>query len=452
MRCNTLAPNGSDFYFSSPTSKIISVTGNNCGSGFDFDSVSILLDQPLPTGTYKLGMKNGSDGNTLLDYCDKPLPKSDTLSITILPAQPTPMDSLQPVLCKPTTFNLVFKTPMACSSIAADGSDFMVSGPSPVTVKSASGACTGGLTRNIEVQFSGPVMVGGMYTLTLKTGSDGNTLINECAKETPAGSFLITQAYDTVSAAIGYTITSSCIDDTLRLFNAGRINVNSWKWTFDDAVRTTQFVQRNYTSGTKNILLEVSNGVCKDSSSVAISFDKNRVNAAFMAPKFVCPLDTAFFSDLSTGPVTGWSWEFGNGNSSNTQAPPYQFYNSGAGLKKYIVVQTVYAANGCSDTAMNEILVPNNCYIAVPNAFTPNGDGLNDYLYPLNAYKAVDLDFKVYNRYGHLIWQTRDWTQKWDGRINGNPQASGTYVWHLVYTEPGKGKKVDLKGNTVLIR
>jgi gliding motility-associated-like protein len=176
------------------------------------------------------------------------------------------------------------------------------------------------------------------------------------------------------------------------------------------------------------------------------------VNAAFTAPKFVCPLDTAFFTDSSTGPVTGWSWDFGNGITSNIQAPPYQFYTSGTGLKKYTVIQTVYAANGCSDTAMHEIVVPNNCYIAVPNAFTPNGDGLNDYLYPLNAYKAIDLDFKVYNRYGQLIWQTRDWTQKWDGRINGNPQGSGTYVWHLVYTDPGKGKKIDLKGNTVLIR
>jgi gliding motility-associated-like protein len=452
MRCSTLASNGSDFYLSSSTSKIISVSGNGCTSGFDLDSVILLLDQPLPTGTYKLSMKNGSDGNTLLDYCDKPLPTSDTLSITILPGQPTPMDSLQRVACKPTDFYLHFKTPMQCSTIATDGSDFTVSGPSAVVVKSASGSCIDGLTRRIEVEFTGPILVAGLYTITLKTGSDGNTIWNECAKETPAGSFLVTPAYDTVSAAIDYTISSSCLNDTLRLGNAGRINVNNWKWTFDDGIRTTQYVQRIYTSGTKNIVLEVSNGVCKDSSAVSINFDKNRVKADFVAPKFICPLDTAFFTDNSSGPVIAWNWDFGNGNSSDSQSPPYQHYTAGATLEKYLVVQTVYSAIGCSDTAVREILVPNNCYIAVPNAFTPNGDGLNDFLYPLNAYKAVDLHFKVYNRYGQQVWETKDWTKKWDGRMNGNIQASGVYVWQLVYTDPEKQKKIDLKGTTVLIR
>jgi gliding motility-associated-like protein len=106
--------------------------------------------------------------------------------------------------------------------------------------------------------------------------------------------------------------------------------------------------------------------------------------------------------------------------------------------------------NGCKDSVTNQIQVPNNCYIAVPSAFTPNGDGLNDYLYPINAWKAEQLYFRVYNRWGQLVWETRDWTRKWDGRIQGQPQGTGTYVWHLQYTL--EGRKISQQGTTVLIR
>jgi gliding motility-associated-like protein len=66
----------------------------------------------------------------------------------------------------------------------------------------------------------------------------------------------------------------------------------------------------------------------------------------------------------------------------------------------------------------------NNCYIVVPSAFTPNHDGLNDYLYPLNAYKATNLIFRVYNRMGGLVCETQDWTRKCDGTISDIPQPA----------------------------
>ena len=107
---------------------------------------------------------------------------------------------------------------------------------------------------------------------------------------------------------------------------------------------------------------------------------------------------------------------------------------------------------GCLDTSYQKLTVLNNCYIAVPTAFTPNGDGLNDYLFPLNAYKAVDLTFKVFNRYGQLLFNTTNWTNKWDGTFKGVAQESGTYVWMLNYTLSDTGKKFALKGTTVLMR
>ncbi len=87
------------------------------------------------------------------------------------------------------------------------------------------------------------------------------------------------------------------------------------------------------------------------------------------------------------------------------------------------------------------ILKKQSCAIAVPNAFTPNGDGINDFLYPLNAFSTTDLEFQVFNRFGQMVFETRDWTRKWDGTVGGAAQAVGTYVWILRYTDAFQGRK-----------
>ncbi|MBL7756154.1 MAG: gliding motility-associated C-terminal domain-containing protein, partial [Chitinophagaceae bacterium] len=73
-------------------------------------------------------------------------------------------------------------------------------------------------------------------------------------------------------------------------------------------------------------------------------------------------------------------------------------------------------------------------------------------LYPNDAFKADNLEFSVYNRWGQQVFHTRDWTRKWDGRVNGIMQSSGVYVWYLSYTHRDTGEKVFQKGTTTLIR
>jgi gliding motility-associated-like protein len=58
----------------------------------------------------------------------------------------------------------------------------------------------------------------------------------------------------------------------------------------------------------------------------------------------------------------------------------------------------------------------------------------------------------VYNRFGQLLFQTTDWTNKWDGSFKGQGADAATYVWILQYTHVDTGKKVEQKGTTVLIR
>ncbi|TSA43539.1 MAG: hypothetical protein D4R55_00560 [Chitinophagaceae bacterium] len=90
--------------------------------------------------------------------------------------------------------------------------------------------------------------------------------------------------------------------------------------------------------------------------------------------------------------------------------------------------------------------------MAVPGAFTPNNDGLNDYLYPLNAYKVLGLLFRVYNRFGQLMFETRNWNIRWNGSFKGQGADAGSYVWMLQYIDPNNGKLVKQKGSSLLIR
>jgi gliding motility-associated-like protein len=320
-------------------------------------------------------------------------------------------------------------------------------------VVNAAVTCNNGLTDVITVNLSAPVVNQGNYQIRLVRGSDGNTVLDECGLETPVGSTLPFTVKDTVSAAFTYQLTTGCKLDIISFFHDGRNGVNEWLWNFDNS--STSALQNpsvTYsTFGNKNTSLIVSNGFCSDTATASV-FLASKLNASFETNNLLCPEDTAKFIDKSTGNVTRWSWDFGNGITSNLQIPLPQLYPKDVVERDYNVRLIVESDAGCLDTAHSNIKVLKTCLIAVPSAFTPNGDGLNDYLYPLNAYKAANLDFRIYNRYGQLVFQTNDWTRKWDGTINGLQQGPGTYVWYLGYSNADNGKKFFLKGTSTLIR
>jgi len=89
--------------------------------------------------------------------------------------------------------------------------------------------------------------------------------------------------------------------------------------------------------------------------------------------------------------------------------------------------------------------------IYVPTAFTPNGDGHNDVLRPFPV-GIVKLDyFRVYNRWGELVFETSQYLQGWNGYYRGKPADPGGYVW-VVKGEDERGRTFLKKGVAVLIR
>lgn len=175
------------------------------------------------------------------------------------------------------------------------------------------------------------------------------------------------------------------------------------------------------------------------------------------AQAFASP-DTILFGDSSALNVTtaysgtfGYSWTPVTGlndpASSNPTASPSDIttYN-------VIVTDNEYE---CADTAQVIVYVVYPDNIAVPNAFTPNRDGKNDYFYPvlLGSYQTVT-EFRVYNRWGARIHNN---TNPWDGTLDSKEQPAGTYIYYLVVRVPdqnnaGATKDIKLEGSFTLLR
>lgn len=106
---------------------------------------------------------------------------------------------------------------------------------------------------------------------------------------------------------------------------------------------------------------------------------------------------------------------------------------------------------GCKDTALVNINVEYNSNSGMPNAFTPNGDGLNDVFKIENLRFDKLTEFKVFNRWGREVFDTNVPTKGWDGNISGEPAASDVYYYSIKITLPD-GKQKHLKGDVTLIR
>jgi gliding motility-associated-like protein len=453
MRCSSISPDGSDVV-GFPGG--ITATGirTNCINGFETDSVVIQLSAPLPPGAYTLRLKNGGDGNTFLDVCDRPIPLTDQLNFEYTIPQPTQLDSLAPVQCAPNAVRFVFKKQIKCSSIAPNGSDFTITGTYPVTVTGATGNCNAdGLTWDIIVTFNQALQTAGNFTVRLNPGIDGNTVIDECNQVTPI-SQLSFAVKDTVNADFSYNINYGCQEDTVDYIHPGGNGINSWLWNFGTGGgrtnQTEQVIYRNF--GNKTTSLIVSNGFCSDTTSQIIRLN-NFILANFSVDAFNCPAEPVPIKamPISERPLS-YFWSFGDGQNSIDSQPAPHLYPVSLNDTKYTIRYTITNDLGCSNTAEKIITIVKTCRIDVPTAFTPNGDNLNDFFGPLNAIKAENYIFRIYNRWGGLLFESNNWLKMWDGTYKGILQEPGTYVWTLSYTDRDTKKDFVRKGTFVLIR
>jgi gliding motility-associated-like protein len=110
-------------------------------------------------------------------------------------------------------------------------------------------------------------------------------------------------------------------------------------------------------------------------------------------------------------------------------------------------------ANNCSafDSVLVTVQIPQTMLI-MPDAFTPNADGLNDYLFPINTDNYSQVGLMVINRWGEVIYNENSIAKGWDGNYMGTPQPIGTYVYMINATEKLTGKQIQIQGSVSLVR
>ncbi|RYZ22005.1 MAG: T9SS type B sorting domain-containing protein [Chitinophagaceae bacterium] len=453
MKCSSITATGSEFFITPAVANVVSANAIGCGQGFDTDSVELRLSTFLNPGTYTLGIRNGSDSNTILDVCDRGIPDTNKLDFVMLARTTTPMDSLAPLACAPNKLRLVFRRPILCSSVAADGSDFAVTGTYPVTITGASCDGTGTGSKEIVITLSAPLQREGNFQLRLQQGSDGNPITDECGEPTPAGAVINFSVLDTVNAGFSYRIDYGCQRDTVQFTHPGANRVNSWQWDLDQGQNATvQNPTAYYTDFDveRQVRLVVSNGFCADTASATITLLNYR-KAGFEVLEDQCPGELVAIRNTSLGRALRYWWTFGDGSSSIEETPA-PVYNPPPRTTNYWIDLQITDSFNCTDAVRRRVTVYNSCFVDVPNAFTPNNDGRNDRFHVLNAVKALDFEFAVYNRWGGLVFKSNNWKEGWNGRIGAIDQPSGVYAWLLRYVERDTGKPVFRKGTVLLIR
>ena len=177
---------------------------------------------------------------------------------------------------------------------------------------------------------------------------------------------------------------------------------------------------------------------CKGTDYTDISVIRPLPKNFLPGDKAICPYDELL---LSASPAFNqYRWSTGSSQSSITVSNPGLYW---------LEVQDNYGCVGKDSI----VLLPKDCPqgFFMPNAFTPNNDGKNDNLKPVLLGNVAMYQFRIYNRWGQIIFSSSDITKSWDGTFNGMPQEAQVYIWTCSYQFSGQAVQHE-KGTVMLIK
>jgi gliding motility-associated-like protein len=241
--------------------------------------------------------------------------------------------------------------------------------------------------------------------------------------------------------------TSFCQGDDVTLnATVEEGGLNSLTWDFGDGgtqyVDVTNLTKSFDVPGVYTITATADYRVCQDSVFTKQILVKPIPLVNLPKDTTLCYLESGFevFDAINaTNDAATYLWSTGDTTQILAVKNPGHY-----GLKVTV--------DGC--TGYDEIVVSKDCYINIPNAFSPDGDGINDYFIPRSSETQNIGEFKmtIYNRYGEVIFETNRIDGKgWDGRYNGKEQPLGVYVYSI-QLEFKNGHKENYTGNVTLVR
>ena len=213
----------------------------------------------------------------------------------------------------------------------------------------------------------------------------------------------------------------------------------TFAWDFGDGTTSTtnelSFTHLYENPGTYTISLSVADRfTCNptDDTSITITVYPAPVASFNYEPTEPKENTPVTFFNTSTGGVR-YHWDFGDGDTlvtTSLSTPVIHQYNA-SGIYKACLV--VYNENNCSDDTcieVNSIVTP---LVDVPNAFSPNNDGINDVV-SVKGYGISKMNWRIYNRWGQMVHKSSSVKDFWDGKVNGVLQAQDVYTYVLDVT------------------
>ncbi|MBC7946502.1 MAG: gliding motility-associated C-terminal domain-containing protein, partial [Chitinophagaceae bacterium] len=281
---------------------------------------------------------------------------------------------------------------------------------------------------------------GTSYIWTPSTGLDNPTVSNPVASPSDSTTYYVTvteastscSSIDSVDVFIRpepvFTINapaSICETKSITLSASGG---HSYSWHPDPTLSSTLIANPIATPlSSKVYTVDITDSICNTTASLSTTvtvWDLPTVQAT-SSNDIDCSLD---FSQLTATGATTYEWLPATGLSSNRVSNPIA----------RPVVETSYSVkgtddNGCVnfDTVMVKVVTANLSGYLMPNAFSPNGDGLNE-CYGIKYWGVIqELEFGIYNRWGERIFFTKDPSACWNGKYRGTPQDIGVYVYMI---------------------
>ncbi|MCE9537870.1 MAG: PKD domain-containing protein, partial [Bacteroidetes bacterium] len=234
-----------------------------------------------------------------------------------------------------------------------------------------------------------------------------------------------------------------------------------WAWDLGDgnSISNSQSFDHCYTNDSVFVatFYSVTLTVTSDSGCVSALTKNNYItvypnpNASFtVQPKTAIITNPLIsISDLSTG-TNFWNWNFGDGSdtSSLSDPLPHSYADTGA----YTITLITSTQYNCIDTAYQTIIIEPDFVFYIPNAFTPDGDGINDSFTGKGIF-IKNFEMMIFDRWGNLIFFSDEINKPWDGKINDGSEIApvDVYVYVVKITGFNKSKHV-YRGIVTLVR
>jgi gliding motility-associated-like protein len=308
---------------------------------------------------------------------------------------------------------------------------------------SASGG-TGPYVFNFDgvVVASSPItdLCAGLYGYNITDANGCNT----------DGSVTINPAEQIIPGALSVTddgCTDEC-DGTISISSNTGVN-----YILSNGASSVSGQFSNICSGAYDITILDANG-CTETVSAVVG-DAEQATAEFgYTPGYVSQLESEVQLINTSFNADSYIWEITGPNGYydvyDYDISSYEFPTEEGGYKVCLIA---ISSSGCQDTTCAPIVVQEEFSIFIPNTFTPDGDEFNQHLVTyINGIDDFNFEMTIYNRWGQIVFQTKDKNVYWDGTYNGKLVQDGTYTWKIVVKDPYVDDRQEFVGHVNVLK